>query len=114
MDKIIEKKTGWRVAFTKKALPWWLGALLLAFIVYLIARPNNKTLRVDKDTVTIASAVKGEFNDYIRISGRVQPSTFTKSILTPNMVLKQKAPILVQIMIQHSFLFVKMTTKTAY
>ncbi len=75
MDKIIEKKTGWRVAFTKKALPWWLGALLLVFIVYLIARPNNKTLRVDKDTVTIANAIKGEFNDYIRISGRVQPMT---------------------------------------
>jgi len=75
MDKIIEKKTGWRVAFTKKALPWWLGALLLAFIVYLIARPNNKTLRVDKDTVTVSTAVKGEFNDYIRVSGRVQPMT---------------------------------------
>ena len=75
MDKIIEKKTGWRVAFTKKALPWWLGALLAVFIVYLIARPNNKTLRVDKDTVTVSSAVKGEFNDYIRISGRVQPMT---------------------------------------
>ena len=75
MDKIIEKKTGWRVAFTKKALPWWLGALLLAFVIYLFVRPNNKTLRVDKDTVTIASAVKGEFNDYIRISGRVQPMT---------------------------------------
>ena len=75
MDKIIEKKTGWRVAFTKKALPWWLGALLLVFVIYLIARPNNKTLRVDKDTVTIFSAVKGEFNDYIRISGRVQPMT---------------------------------------
>ena len=75
MDKIIEKKTGWRVAFTKKALPWWLGVLLLAFIVYLIARPNNKTLRVDKDTITVSAAVKGEFNDYIRISGRVQPMT---------------------------------------
>ena len=75
MDKIIEKKTGWRVAFTKKALPWWLGALLLVFVIYLIARPNNKTLRVDKDTVTISSAVNGEFNDYIRISGRVQPMT---------------------------------------
>ena len=75
MDKIIEKKTGWRVAFTKKALPWWLGVLLTAFIIYLIARPNNKTLRVDKDTVTISTAVKGEFNDYIRISGRVQPMT---------------------------------------
>ena len=75
MDKIIEKKTGWRVAFTQKALPWWLGALLLVFVIYLIARPNNKTLRVDKDTVTISSAVNGEFNDYIRISGRVQPMT---------------------------------------
>ena len=75
MDKIIEKKTGWRVAFTKKALPWWLGALLAVFVVYLIARPNNKTLRVDKDSITISSAVKGEFNDYIRISGRVQPMT---------------------------------------
>ena len=75
MDKIIEKKTGWRVAFTKKALPWWLGALLAVFVVYLIARPNNKTLRVDKDAITISSAVKGEFNDYIRISGRVQPMT---------------------------------------
>ena len=75
MDKIIEKKTGWRAAFTKKALPWWLGALLLVFVIYLIARPNNKTLRVNKDTVTISSAVKGEFNDYIRISGRVQPMT---------------------------------------
>ena len=75
MDKIIEKKTGWRIAFTKKALPWWLGALLLVFVIYLLARPNNKTLRVDKDTVTISSAVKGEFNDYIRISGRVQPMT---------------------------------------
>ena len=75
MDKIIEKKSGWRVAFTKKALPWWLGALLAVFVVYLIARPNNKTLRVDKDSITVSTAVKGEFNDYIRISGRVQPMT---------------------------------------
>ena len=75
MDKIIEKKTGWRVAFTKKAMPWWLGALLAVFIVYLIARPNNKTLRVDKDSLTVSSAIKGEFNDYISISGRVQPMT---------------------------------------
>ena len=75
MDTIIEKKTGWRVAFTKKALPWWLGALLMVFVVYLIVRPNNKTLRVDKDTVTISNVVMGEFNDYIRISGRVQPMT---------------------------------------
>ncbi len=75
MDKIIEKKTGWRVAFTRKALPWWLGVLLLAFIIYLIVRPNDKRLRIDKETLTISSAVIGEFNDYIRINGRVQPMT---------------------------------------
>ena len=75
MDKIIEKKTGWRVAFTKKALPYWLGALLLAFVVYLFVRPNNKTLRIDRDTLTVSTAARGEFNDYIRISGRVQPMT---------------------------------------
>jgi len=75
MDKIIEKKTGWRVAFTHKALPYWLGALLLVFVIYLIARPNNKTLRVDADSLTVSTAVLGEFNDYIRISGRVQPMT---------------------------------------
>ncbi|MBQ4169313.1 MAG: HlyD family efflux transporter periplasmic adaptor subunit [Bacteroidales bacterium] len=75
MDKIIEKKTGWRSAFTKKALPWWLGALLAAFIVYLVVRPDNKTHRVDKDALTISTATSGEFNDYIRLSGRVQPMT---------------------------------------
>ena len=75
MDKVIEKKTGWRVAFTKKALPWWLGALLAVFVVYLIARPAGKTLRVDKDSLTVSAALKGQFNDYIHISGRVQPMT---------------------------------------
>lgn len=93
MDKIIEKKTGWRVAFTKKALPWWLGALLAVFIIYLIARPNNKTLRVDKDTITVSGAVKGEFNDYIRIGGRVQPMTTIQ--LSP-----QEGGIVAQILIE--------------
>ena len=49
--------------------------MLMVFVVYLIVMPNNKTLRVDKDTVTISNVVMGEFNDYIRISGRVQPMT---------------------------------------
>ena len=75
MDKIIEKKTGWRTAFTKKALPWWGGALLAVFILWLAVRPNAKTLRVSKDSVTVSEAVRGEFNDYIRVGGRVQPMT---------------------------------------
>ena len=47
----------------------------MAFVIYLIARPNDKTLRVDRETLMISEAQKGEFNDYIRISGRVQPMT---------------------------------------
>ena len=75
MDKIIEKKKGWRTAFTKKALPYWFGALLLVFILWLIFRDNSATLRVNSDTLTISEVSQGEFNDYIRISGQVQPMT---------------------------------------
>ena len=54
MDRIIERKKGFRAAFTKRALPYWLGALLVVFIIYLIARPNDKTLRISKDTLTVS------------------------------------------------------------
>ncbi len=73
MDKIIEPKKGWRKAFTRKAAPYWGAAVVLLFIIYLIARPNEKTLRVDRETVTVGAAVKGEFNDYIRVNGQVKP-----------------------------------------
>lgn len=73
MDKIIEKKTGWQTAFTKKALPWWIGFVLVLLIIYLIIKPNQSTLRINGDTVTISTVKQGEFNDYIRLSGTVQP-----------------------------------------
>ncbi len=73
MDKIIEKKTGWQTAFTKKALPWWIGSVLALLIIYLIIKPNQSTLRINGDTVTISTVKQGEFNDYIRLSGTVQP-----------------------------------------
>lgn len=75
MDKIIEKKKGWRAAFTKKALPYWGGALVLALILWLVFRDNSATLRVNADSLTISQASQGEFNDYIRVSGQVQPMT---------------------------------------
>lgn len=73
MDKIIEKKTGWQTAFTKKALPWWIGSVLVLLIIYLIIKTNQSTLRINGDTVTISTVKQGEFNDYIRLSGTVQP-----------------------------------------
>jgi len=75
MDRIIEKKKGIKVAFTKKALPYWLGALLAAFIIWLLVRDNSSTLRVNPETLFISEVQSGEFNDYIRISGQVQPMT---------------------------------------
>ena len=75
MDRKIEKKKGVRLAFSRKALPYWGGALLLALILWLVFRDNSSTLRVDSDTVTTGEVKQGEFNDYIRISGQVQPMT---------------------------------------
>ena len=33
MDKVIEKKKGWKLILSRKALPYWLGALVLAFVL---------------------------------------------------------------------------------
>ncbi|MDD5911045.1 MAG: HlyD family efflux transporter periplasmic adaptor subunit [Bacteroidales bacterium] len=75
MDKIIEKKKGWRAAFSKKALPYWGGTLVLALVLWLVFRDNSATLRVNADSLTISQVSQGEFNDYIRVSGQVQPMT---------------------------------------
>ena len=75
MDRLIEQKKGWRRAFTRKALPWWGAALLACFVVWLLLRPHEKTLRASREAISVAEAFHGEFNDYIRVSGRVQPMT---------------------------------------
>ena len=75
MDREIEPKKGLQAVFSKKALPWWIGGVVAAFVIYLIARPDVKTLRVNAETITINTVKFGEFNDYIRVSGQVQPMT---------------------------------------
>ena len=61
--------------FSKRSAPWWFGALMLAFVVYLIVRPDSSTLRVDAEGLAIDTVTQGEFKDYIRVSGRVLPMT---------------------------------------
>ncbi|MBO7468701.1 MAG: efflux RND transporter periplasmic adaptor subunit [Bacteroidales bacterium] len=75
MDRVIEKKKGINLAFTKKAVPFWLGALLLAFIIWLVVRDDSKKLRVNLDNISVGTVTSGQFNDYIRISGQVAPIT---------------------------------------
>ena len=75
MDKIIEKKQGIARAFTLKALPYWGGILLITNLLFLLLRGNKSVLRVNPDTLTISEVIYGEFNDYIRLNGQVQPMT---------------------------------------
>lgn len=75
MDRQIEQKKGIRKVFSKKALPYWGGALLLLFIGWLVFRDNSRKLRTGAETLTVSTVMQGEFNDYIRISGQVVPMT---------------------------------------
>lgn len=75
MDRIIEKKRGIARAFTRKALPYWGGGVLLVFVVWLLFRDNASTLRVDGSMLTTGDVMKSEFSYYIRVSGQVQPMT---------------------------------------
>ena len=75
MDRPIEKKKGIALAFTSKALPYWFGAFMAAFILWLIFRDDASTLRINEETLTVSNVTAGEFNDYIRLSGQVQPMT---------------------------------------
>lgn len=75
MDKIIEKKRGIARAFTLKALPYWCGIVLIISLLVLFLRDNTSTMRVNPDTLTISEVIYGEFNDYIRLNGQVQPMT---------------------------------------
>ncbi len=75
MDKIIEKKKGIAAAFTKRALKYWIGAAFVVLIAVMILTGKKSVLRVDGSTIVTGTAVDGEFNDYIRLSGQVQPMT---------------------------------------
>ncbi len=75
MDKIIEKKKGIAAAFTKRALKYWIGAAFVVLIAVMILTGKKSVLRVDGSTIVTGTAIDGEFNDYIRLSGQVQPMT---------------------------------------
>ena len=75
MDIKLEKKKGWRAIFQKKNLPYAAVVVLIGFIGWLVLRDNSSTLRVDAGLVNIATVEQGEFNDYVRLTGSVQPMT---------------------------------------
>ena len=75
MDIKLEKKKGLKAIFQKKNLVWVGVAALALFIGWLVFRDNSSTLRVDAQLLNVATVEQGEFNDYVRLTGSVQPMT---------------------------------------
>ena len=75
MDRTIEPKKVIARYLRKKNLPYVLGALLVLFVTYLFLRDDVSTLRINAESLSISEVKAGKFNDYIRISGQVQPMT---------------------------------------
>ena len=75
MDIQIERKKGVRGLFTRRMLPYWGGGIFLLFVAWLLLRDHASTLRIDASSISIATVERGDFNDYIRLTGQVQPIT---------------------------------------
>lgn len=90
MDKIIERKKGWRAAFTMKKLPLWLGGVAVLAILWLALRPGHSTLRISADTIITGEVTRGEFNDYIRVNGTVQPMVSVQISPTEGGIVERK------------------------
>lgn len=70
MDIQLEKKKG----IQKKHLPYIAGgAVILLLLLWVVFGNHSSRMRVDAESLNIADVTYGEFNDYIRLNGRVQP-----------------------------------------
>ena len=87
MDIQLKKKKG----IQKKHIPYIIGGivLLLAF-GWLIFGNHSSKFNVERSKVMIQAATRGEFNDYIRINGQVQPiNTIQLSAIEGGMVAEK-------------------------
>ncbi|MDL2308924.1 HlyD family efflux transporter periplasmic adaptor subunit [Bacteroidales bacterium OttesenSCG-928-B11] len=72
MDIKLEKKKGIR----KKHLPYIIGGVVILFLLgWIIFGNHGSTLRIEGTGLNIAPVKEGQFNDYVRINGQVQPIT---------------------------------------
>ncbi len=70
MDRKIEKKKGIR----PKHIIYGVAGIALIFLLYKIIKDSNVTsLRVDEEKITIEEVQYGDFDDFIRTNGTVEP-----------------------------------------
>jgi HlyD family secretion protein len=87
MDIVLEKKKGLR----KKHLPYLLLAVLfLLLLSWIIFGDHRSRFAVEQERVIIQPTLTGEFNDYIRVNGQVQPiNTIQLSAVEGGMVAEK-------------------------
>jgi HlyD family secretion protein len=70
MDRKIEKKKGIR----PKHIIYGVAAIIFIFLLVKIIKESNiSSLKVDAEKITIEEVVQGNFDDYIRTNGTVEP-----------------------------------------
>ncbi len=86
MDIALEKKKGLK----RKHIPYLIGgALLLAVVLWRLLGDHSSSYRADGRSIMISEVTKGQFNDYARVNGQVQPiSTVQLSPLEGGIVEK--------------------------
>lgn len=70
MDRKIEKKKGIR---PKHIIYVIIGLIVVFLFIKVIQSSNVSSVRVDKDKITISETEYGDFDDFIRTNGRVEP-----------------------------------------
>lgn len=70
MDRIIEKKKGLK----KKHILIIIATIILGVLIYyIISEYGVSSVKIDKNTIITTEVKQGKFNDYINISGQVEP-----------------------------------------
>lgn len=70
MDRIIERKKG----FQRKHIIWIVGGIILLFLVFQLTMGDFKSVyRTEKERLSIGRVEEGIFNDYITLTGQVEP-----------------------------------------
>lgn len=70
MDKMIEKKRG----LQRRHLPYVaLAVVIAALLAWVFFGSHARTMRVDRTSLTTGDVTCGQFNDYVRLSGRAAP-----------------------------------------
>lgn len=70
MDKIIERKKG----FQRKHIIWIVGGIVFLFLVFQLTMGDFKSVyRTEKERLSIGRVEEGIFNDYITLTGQVEP-----------------------------------------